>query len=81
MDEKMEFKLPYFNDIYRMAWIAQPFAIVANFLLSILYLVVIVSFWVAYAVIACIVFVLLLPFILLSEAFGWIRGWFRYGNR
>ena len=81
MDEKVEFKLPYFNDIYKMAWIAQPFAVVANLFLSVFYLVVIVAFWIAYAVVACAVFVLLLPFILFSEVFGWIRGWFRYRNR
>lgn len=81
MNERVEVKLPYFADIHQMHWIAQPFAILSNLILSIIYLAIIVTGWIAVAVIAVIAFVIALPFILLSEFFGWIRGWFRYGRR
>lgn len=78
MDKSVELKLPYFADIYKMHWFAQPFAIVCNFVLSLVYLAGIVVFFVAYAIVAICAFILLLPFILFSEAFSWIRGWFKY---
>lgn len=78
MNEHVEVKLPYFTDIHQMHWFAQPFAILSNLILSIIYLSIIVVGWISLAVIAAIAFVIALPFILLSEFFNWIRGWFRY---
>ena len=78
MDEKVEVKLPYFTDIHYMHWFAQPFAIVAILLLSIIYLAVIVAGWIAFTALAIVAFIIAMPFILLSETFSWIRGWFRY---
>lgn len=60
-----------------MHWFAQPFAILCNFILSIVYLVGIVAFFVFYMVLMICGFVLIMPFVLLSEVFNWVRGWFR----
>jgi len=74
----VEIKLPYFTDVYRMHWFAQPFAILCNFVLSIVYLVGIVAFFTFYMVLMICGFLLIMPFVLLSEAFNWVRGWFRH---
>lgn len=78
MDKNVEVKLPYFVDIYKMCWVAQPFAILCNFILSIVYLVGIVAFFTFYMILLICGFVLIIPFVLLSEAFSWVRGWFRH---
>lgn len=79
--DKIEIKLPYFNDIYKMHWLAQPFAVVCNFVLGAAYLAGIVAVWGIMTAIAIVGFVVSLPFILLYDAYKWIRGWFRYGIR
>lgn len=73
-----EVRLPYFTDVYKMHWFAQPFAIACNFILSLVYLAVIVLFFALYGIAAVCAFVLFIPFILLSETYNWIRGWFKY---
>lgn len=77
-ENPVEIKLPYFTDVYRMHWFAQPFAILCNFVLSIVYLVGIVAFFVFYMILMICGFLLIMPFVLLSEAFNWVRGWFRH---
>lgn len=71
----MNITLPYFNDIYKMHWIAQPFAVVCNFFLTLMYLFLIVALFAVYSVGAVCVFIVSLPVILLSEAVGEIRRW------
>ena len=59
----MNVTLPYFNDIYKMHWIAQPFAVVCNFFLTLMYLLLIVVLFAIYAVGAVGVFIVSLPVI------------------
>ena len=77
--DKVEIKLPYFTDIYKMHWLAQPLAVLCNFVLGAVYLAVIVAVWSILGLLAIVGFLACLPFILLSDAYKWIRGLFRYG--
>ncbi len=80
-ESKIEVKLPYFTEIYRMHWLAQPFAVLANFFLGAFYLVAMLLVWSAIAAVAVACFVVCLPFILLMDTFNWIGGLFRYRRR
>lgn len=70
----MEIKFPYFNDVYRMHWLAQPFAVVCNLFLGLLFFAGVAFLYMIYAVLCGIVFILAIPFIIFSEIWDWVSG-------
>ena len=68
----MEIRLPYFVDIYKMWKIAQPFAILANVVLTAVYLAVYLGLYAVFAAVFLFAAVVCFPFIVLAEFLEWL---------
>ena len=67
----MEINLPFFVEIHKMCWVAQPLAIIANFILSLVYVALyILCFAVSISLALCA-----LPFLVALDVLDWMyRG-------
>lgn len=63
--------MPYFNDISKMHWFAQPFALVCNVMLSMLFMVGIAVLYALYVAFCVLVFAITLPLMAVSEVYDW----------
>lgn len=65
----MEIKLPYFNEVPKMHWIAQPFAVLCNLAISLMLTLGIVVMYVVYIVACAAMLVLFIPLVLFSVVY------------
>lgn len=68
----MEIKFPFFNDVWRMHWLAQPFAVLCNLVMGLIALVCVILLYAIYVTVGIAVFALAIPVVVVSELWDWL---------